>query len=226
MPDAVAQRASDSRHEHGAVLSADRILPLLRAQARIQAAELLGVDEMDLLRQAGGDDWVFLAHHELGTHDGRPDAADYILQILGIAFAFGHHPLPVPLIHVEGVDVVQLLIRADSVHVGVDAIAGLDAVLRKGQTLPFGKRMHYLAYLPVHILHRETHGALDAVQVVIDAGALTHEQRSRHTAQAQLGGKVHLEEILDLLDGAFRLTRVQQRGIVIRDLQFHSSLFI
>ena len=180
---------------------------------------------MYLFRQARPDVDVLLADHELGSHYGRPYAADNVLQILRIPLPGEHHALPVPLVHIEGVDVVQLLVRTDGVHVGVDAIARLDAVLRQGKALPFGEGMHYLADLSAHVLHGETHCTLHSVEVVIYTHSPLYEQGRSHTAQPQLRRKVHLEEVLYLLDGPFGLPRIKQRTVIIWNLQFHFLRF-
>ena len=176
---------------------------------------------MNLFRQAGPDVGVLLAYHELGTHDGRPYPPDNVLKVLRIPLAGEHHALPVPLVHIERVHVVQLLIRTDGVHIGVDAIARLNAILRKGKAFPLGEGMHYLADLAAHVLHGETHSTLHTVKIVVDTHPPLHEQGCGHTAQAQFRSEVHLEEVLDLLDGPFGLPRVQQRPVITWYLQFH-----
>ena len=93
--------------------------------------------------------------------------------------------------------VVEFLIGTDSVHVRIDAVAWLYLVFGQTQPLPFGQRVNHLSLCVTQILDRERHCPLHAIQVVVDAKSLKHEQRSRHAAQSQFGGKVLLKEFLD-----------------------------
>ena len=118
--------------------------------------------------------------------DGLVDAADGLLEEAQVAVFGADDLLPVPLVHVDGVDVVQLLVGTQGVHVGVDAAPGGDAQLRELGALPLGEGVHDLGLPLVHVLDREAHGALDAVELVVEAGPGEHDHRSGHAQQGQL----------------------------------------
>ena len=108
-------------------------------------------------------------------------------------------------------DVVKLLIGPDRVHVRVDPVTGFDVIFGKGKAFPLGKGVNYFTDSSFHVLDRETHRSFNAVEVVVDSCALFDEQGGGNTTEPKFRSKVHLEEILDLLDGPFGLTRIQQR---------------
>ena len=70
---------------------------------------------------------------------------DKVAHEVGVNFLGGYSALvskgmtpadPVPLVHIDGVEVVQLLVPADGVHVAVQALAHAEAVVLQGLALP------------------------------------------------------------------------------------------
>ena len=110
--------------------------------------------------------------------------------------------------------VVQRLVAAYGVHIGVQAAAHMEIVALQRQPLPLGQRMHHLA-LAVHGGHVEAHRALHAVQVVVQAGFHAHEQRGGHTAQVQRVAQLHLEIVLDEFDGQLGVEGAQRRPVAL-----------
>ena len=145
------------------------------------------MDECNLFGQEGLDLGICLADVILGTQYGAIDALHDAPEILHRALSIGHHTLPVPLIDIERVQVVQLLVSADGVHIGDDAVALGHLVLSQRHTLPLCKRVYHLGLSLGHILYGKCHGALRSAQVVVHAESLQHKERCRHTAQAQFG---------------------------------------
>ncbi len=125
-------------------------------------------------------------------------------------FQVGEGPLlrgddlfPVPLVHIDGVDVVQILIGPEGIHVRVDAPAGSNAQFIQFQAFPFCQGVHDFGACLVHPLDGEGDRPLDAVQIVIDTGAAENDHGGRDAQQRQLGGQVHLEHVFDGFDGFF-----------------------
>ena len=134
--------------------------------------------------------------------------------------------LPVPLVHIERMQVVKLLISTDSIHVGIDAIARFYLILRQRESLPLGQRVNHLSLRISQILDGEGHSTLHTVQVVIDTQSLQNEQRSRHATQPQFGREVLLKELLDEFNTLFRLLHIEQRFIFYRfDDLSHISVY-
>ena len=72
-------------------------------------------------------------------------------------------------------EVIQLLVPADGVHIRHQAVAHKEVVVVEGKALPFGQGVDHLA-LDAHSGDVEAHGALHAVEVVVEAGGRVHEQ--------------------------------------------------
>ena len=66
-------------------------------------------------------------------------------------------------------EIIQLLIRTDSIHIRVDAIAGCHAKLSKRQAFPLSQRVYDLSLCLTHIFDGEGHRAFNTVQVIVDA---------------------------------------------------------
>ena len=161
------QLAANLHEEHGMVLGADSVLPLLGRLVGPAVLKLLRGDEIHLPvqldPQAGEGHVQCLAGLTHGGNDG-PDGG---LQISLIPLLPGDNLLPVPLVHIDGMDVVQiLLVPADGVHVGVETLAHMEAVALQCKALPLGKRVDHLTVLS-HTGNIELDGAFHAVEVVI-----------------------------------------------------------
>ena len=120
-------------------------------------------------------------------------------------------------------DVVQVLVRTQGIHVCVNAAAGRHAQFRELQALPLGQGMHYFRRGVREGFHRELHGAFHAVQIVIEALPGEHHHGRRDAQQYQLGAQVGLEHIFDGLDGLFRLLGTAQQVAVILGNKKHDA---
>ena len=116
-------------------------------------------------------------------------------------------------------DVVGIVIAADGVHIGVDALAGVVAVTVECHALPLGKGLHDLGFLVADLLDGEFHLALHAVQIVVDAAALLHDKRCGHTVKGQCEAQRLLEQILDILDRVLGFAQCQRGRIILRKIQ-------
>ena len=206
---AVSQFATDAHDEDCSVLLADEVLALLRRAVGVHAAQFLAVDEEDVLGQEGLQLRIRLADVELGAQDSAVYLPYDALQVADVAVLGAHHSLPVPLVHVEAVQVVHLLVCADGIHVRYDAEARLDGILGQRHTLPLCQTMHHLGHCFAHILYGERYGALHSVQVVVNTKSAEHKERCCDATQAQLSAEAAEEEILYLLDGQFCLLQVE-----------------
>ena len=130
----------------------------------------------------------------------------------------GDDLFPVPLVYVDRVEVIQLLVPADGVHVGVEAGIGAEAVALQGQALPLCQRMDDLDLFS-DIGDIKGNGAFHAVEVIVDTAALADEQRGGDAGQVELQGEFALKGILDQLDGDFGLQDIQRRAVVRGELE-------
>ncbi len=119
------------------------------------------------------------------------------------------------MLHVDGMDVVQILVRPEGIHIRVDAAAGLYPQFSQLQALPLGQGVHHLGGSLVHPLHGELHRTLHTIEVVIEALPGEHHHGCRHTQQSQLGAQVQLKHIFHGLDGLFRLLDATKQVAVI-----------
>ena len=214
--------------KHGAVLFHERLLALLGRKAGVLVKQLLAGDKGQVRRQARVQGGEAAVQHGLRLQHGGVDARGGALEVGLVALCAGDDLFPVPLIDVDGVEVVGLLIAADGVHVRVEAAAGRVAVLAEGEALPLGQRLHHLDLHAGIVVAVEGHLALHAAEVVVEAGVPAHEQRRGHARQIERGGKLLLKAVLEYLD---RLLRFQQRQFALVALGadvFHrrSSFFV
>ena len=178
---AAFQLVADAHQEHGAALAGDGVLPLLARQGGVAVCQLLSGDEGHLLADVGGEQGIFLLQQLVGVGNRFDDATHRLLQVLRGALFGGDHRLPVPLIHEDGVGVVHIVVAADGVHIGVDALTGAVAVATQRHALPFGERLHHLGVSLVQFFDRKGHLTLHTRQVVVDTAGGRHQHRGGDT---------------------------------------------
>ena len=113
-------------------------------------------------------------------------------------------------------DIVDLLVPADGVHIGVKPLADIEIIVFQREPLPLREGMHHLRGLPDR-RDVEPDRTLHAVQIVVQARILPHEEGGGHAAQIELDGEVHLEGPLDIVDGQLGLVDGQPGAVVFGD---------
>ena len=186
---AVGQVGADADDEHGPALPADLLLALAWWQIGPAGIQLLGSYELDVLRQHRPDARMLRSDVELGAANGLVDRPDGAFEHGAGAVLGPDHLLPVPLVHVDRMEIVEHLVGPDGVHVGIEALADREAVPRQGHPLPLGQRLHDLDRCVAVVLHAEANRLLDAVEVVVHARAAADEQRSGDPLQIQRRGQ-------------------------------------
>ena len=135
---AALELAADLHDADGAVLLGIGVFALFRGEVWVYIFQLLGRDKRHFAAKVD----IIFQFRELPAQlvRGRADRIHNIpyslLQKFQRALVGGDNALPVPLIHVDAVQVVQFLITADGVHVGHNALAGAEAILVQGIALP------------------------------------------------------------------------------------------
>ena len=110
---------------------------------------------------------IFVPDLMLHMLDDLKDCIHGLLQGFNGALFFGDDLFPVPLVYIAGVEIIQLLITADRVHIGVKTFARLKIILLQRHALPFCEGMDNLDGLAGHACKVELHRAFHAAQVVI-----------------------------------------------------------
>ena len=130
---------------------------------------------------------------------------------------------PVPLVHINRVQIVQRLIAADGIHICHKPVAGEKIILVQRKTLPFCQRVHYLCSA-AHGGNVERHRALHAVQVVVQAKGRVYKQRCGHTLEVQRAAQLCQKNLFDEPDGLLRLIKPQCTLIPLRNHRRHFPL--
>jgi hypothetical protein len=183
----------------------------------IHVLQLLGGDEAHLPVQMDLHLGEGPAQGIAGVAHRPHDRADGVLEEIHVPVGAGDDLLPVPLVHVDGVDVVQALVPADGVHVGIQAVAGVEAVPLEGQALPLGQGVDHFPGGPADGGDVEAHGPLHAVEVVVEAGVPVHEQGRGDPAEVQGELQVLLEAALYELNGPLHIVAAEGRAVALGD---------
>ena len=146
-----------------------------------------------------------LLHVPLGADDDLPDLADHSFQEAQIALVRRDYALPVPLVHVGAVVVVEEVVLAHGAHVGADAFAGLAVELLQRHPLPLGSGLHHLGVDGVLVaivgdVELDRGARSVAVEIVIDAALLVHDERHGDHLQVQFVAEVFFDVALCLED--------------------------
>ena len=134
---AIRQFATNTYNKHSTVFLANSILALLGRFIRIHLQEFLCMDKRNLLGQERLNLRICLTGQVFRPTDSGIDALHHILQICHGALFLSYHSLPVPLVNIQRMQVVQLLVSSDSIHIRIDTISWFYFVFCQRQTLPF-----------------------------------------------------------------------------------------
>ena len=138
-----------------------------------------------------------------------PDLADHSLQEVEVALLGRDHALPVPLVDVGAVVVVEEVVFAHGAHVGAQAFAGLHVELLQRHPLPLGRGLHHLGVDGVLVaivgdVELDRGARSVAIQIVVDAALLVHDQRHGDHHQVQFFAEVFFDVVLHLEDRSLR----------------------
>ena len=212
---AAGQRCADLHDEGGGVLLHISVFPLTGCQVRPQILQLLSGHKAHMLGKVYAQLGIcFLDLLQCGA-DGAYDGAHSVLQVFLSAGFAGDDLFPVPLIHIHRMQLIQLFVPADGVHVRIQA--GIRCKTEAAQCLafPLGQAVHHLCTLFQFGNGGNVKGdrAFHAVQVVVQSGGGVHEQGSGGPGQPKLAGQVCGEALLDHANGTLRLVKAQCRSI-------------
>ncbi len=217
----IPHHGADLHHKHTSQFLRDGVLPFLRRQVRIQVQQLFARHEVNHVRQVVHCLGILVPDLVFHVLDDLENRFHVLLQRGDIPFAPADDFLPVPLIHIRRVEIVQLLVLADRIHVRVQPFMQAESIAAQGCALPLRQRMHDLHLFAVLARHGEMHRFLAAVEVIVETGTACHEQRRGDPLQLQLPPQFILERVPDVFDGFLGLADVQGRFVVLRYDQIH-----
>ena len=148
-----------------------RVLALLGSELRVHVLKLLCRDEAHTLFQPRQHRELRIdgLHGALGVADGSDNVHDGRFEVVQIPVFRQNDLLPVPLVDIDGVEVIQfVLVTADGIHVGIQALARPEVVALESHALPLGKALHNLGSR-VGVQDIEGDRALITVEVVVQA---------------------------------------------------------
>ena len=216
MRNAGFQLVADLHDKDSALELCDLVFPLLRGAVRIHIFELLRGDEEDIFRKDFLNIIILDGHVFLCFFQSLVHFLNHLFQSVHVAVFFGDDFLPVPLVHIDGMDVVCLLIPADGVHIGIKTLAVGKTVFFQSVPFPFCKRMDDLGIFALYAADIEAYRALHAVQVIVQTRGRLNEKGSGHTQKVQPLGEGALEEIFDGLDGNLGIVKIQIGMVIFR----------
>ncbi|OPZ96622.1 MAG: hypothetical protein BWY71_01880 [Planctomycetes bacterium ADurb.Bin412] len=158
------QLAADADDEDCTQFAGDFGFPLAGREAWVAAGEVFGMNKGDFFGQDGGDLGIFFAGEGLGLTQDGIDCIHYLFEKAEVTFVMVHDPFPVPLVHVDGVEVVEVVfVAADGVHVGIETLARLETIVSQDHTFPFGQGEDHLSFGVVVGLDLKANLSLDAI---------------------------------------------------------------
>ena len=127
------------------------------------------------------------------------NATNGVFQRIGIALVLRDDAFPVPLVHVNGVQVIGLFVGTDSVHIADQTATNGKVVAPECIALPFCERLNYLGIL-AYVWQVKSNRMLNAIEVVVHAGKRVNNQRSSDARQLQRSAQLGQKHVLDLLN--------------------------
>ena len=203
---AVRQSAADADDENRPVFLAVFRLTLFGRQGRILFVHLFGCNKRNLFRQKRRNNRELGADRLFACDDAGVNLLDGRLEGFDVAFFRKDDLAPVPLVNVERMDIIQIFVGTNGVHVGVQTFAGFESVTFQSVTFPFRQRLDDFNRL-MRALDVKSDRHFDAVQIVVKSRAASNEKRSGNALQSQLTGEQLFKTIFNLLDCLFGIAQ-------------------
>src|SRR5574344_98500 len=135
----ITHLTADTHHEHSTVFLAYLILTLFRRKVRIHLQQVFAMYEMNMFGQERLDLRISLTSKIFRTQDSRIDTFHDILQKSDGTLLAHDDGFPVPLVHIQGMEIVQFLVSADSVHIRIYSVSRFDIIFCQCKTFPFSQ---------------------------------------------------------------------------------------
>ena len=116
---AVCQFFTYLHKENSAFFFDDLVFSFLRGKLRIHVYKLFCGDKCNLSWKNFFYVVILYCHVFLCLAEYAVDSTDSVNESFYISLFFGDDLLPVPLVYIDGMDVVNILITADGNHIGV-----------------------------------------------------------------------------------------------------------
>ena len=113
-------------------------------------------------------------------------------------------------------DVVDFLVAADGVHIGVKAPALVESVPLESETLPLREGVDDLRLGPDG-RDVEGDGSFVPVEIVVETGVLSYEKRRGNALERKRVAERVAEYYFDEFDGALRIVTVEARRVPFGD---------
>ena len=212
-------------NEHSPVLTNYLILALLRRELGIHILKLLSGSKEHIALDSAGQLREFRLDSIIRVRDGCNNGTNCIFQRLDIALLARDDFFPVPLVGINRVEVVEILVAADSVHIGIYALTGSKAVTHQRHALPLGKRLYDLCDR-INSLDIKADRTLNAVKIIIESRCGIDKQRRGCALQVKCGSELALKRLLEITYRGLSLIKVEYRGIALGDIGMHTSSFL
>ena len=212
------QHAADLFDEDSFFLFRDGIFPFLWCLVRVQILQLLRCDEEDLIGKVCPQITVQSVNVVVEIFQRVVQCRNCFLQVFFCSVFLRDDFFPVPLIHIDGMEIVQFFIAPDRVHIRVKSGARLEVVLAESHPLPLGKRLHDLNFLFTHILDCKTYCTFYTVEVIVQSCLRSHEQRCGNASQLQSVCQFLLKKIFYFLDCPLTFHIIDHGRVVLRNL--------
>ncbi len=173
---------ADLHEKGGGMVLHPGVLPLLWSERREAVLQLLCGDKGDLAADAGqgGELGKHGPDRGLGLADGVHDGGYGPLEIFQVPVPGGEHLFPVPLVHIDGMEIVGLLIPPDGVHIGVEPLPHGELVAVERHALPLGQGVDHLG-VPPGGGNIKSDRPLHTVEVVVEARWMPPQTGGRNT---------------------------------------------
>ena len=146
-------------------------------------------------------------------------ALDGVFEVSERSGFSGDDLFPVPLVGVDGMEIVHLFITADRIHIGIKTFTRGKTICVERHALPFCKRM-YDDGISARFLHVKTNGTFHTAQVVVQSRFGVNEKRGGNTLQIEHEAKSFFKGTLEHTDGILCIIHTEGRLITLRHNYF------
>ncbi len=177
MADARFQHPPDLHETYSFLFLRNGILPMPRIQTGIPVLQLLGGQEGDFIRQKTVQLRISAADKLLRILENPENAVYRIPQGFLRSFLLSDDLLPIPLIHIKGMQIVRVFVPPDGIHIRIQAFTMIKSISFEGHSLPLRQGMNDLHLFPAQSPDVKDNRPFHPIQVVVQAGFRCYKKR-------------------------------------------------
>ena len=192
---AVAHFAAYLHYEHGFLFLRYCVFTFLNAHSGIPFKQFLRRDKIHVSADSERDGRINRVERFFGIGNRTHDFNHRFFEKFRVSVRSRNYFFPIPLVHEHRMQIIDVIVAAYGVHIGINSLSGFVTVFAERGAFPFRKALYDFRVHSGNFLYGESDFSFHAVEVVVYSACFGHEKGSGYSVEIKRGGKFFLKSI-------------------------------